>query len=92
MSNVIKISNVTVERVFKGGFMGSVEFKKRDGSTGRQWFKVWSDSTVSEGGIVDVSGSASARLNEYTDRNGVKQQTAELNINDASVIVSGTPF
>lgn len=92
MSNKLIVAEMTVERTFKGGFIGSSPFTKRDGSAGKQYYKVWSNTPVVEGGVVSVAGTASARINEYTDRNGQKQTTAELQINDPVIQVSDAPF
>lgn len=92
MSNKLIVTEMFIERTFKGGFIGSSAFTKRDGSAGKQFYKVWTNTVVMDGSTVSVSGVASARLNEYTDRNGQKQTNAELQINDALVQIADAPF
>ena len=87
--NTINLTNVTVERKFKGGFIGSQIFKKRDGSEGKTYYKIWSQAVLVDNALVNVQGTASAKLNTYTDRNGVEQTTAELNINAYIVLPEG---
>jgi hypothetical protein len=79
--NTINLTNVTVERKFNGGFIGSQTYTKRDGSQGKTYYKVWFKGVLVDDALVNVQGSASAKLNQYTDRNGVEQTTAELQVN-----------
>lgn len=92
MSGEIRFANVEVVRTHKGGFTVVDVFKKRDGGEGKVYVKVWSNTSVSEGEKVTVIGEPSARISEYTDKQGQHKVVAELHVNNATVTGQHAPF
>ncbi len=82
----IRFENVEVVRTHRGGFTVVEKFRKRDGGEGSTYVKVWSDAAVTEGSKVTVLGEPSARISEYTDKQGQHKVVAELHVNNAQVV------
>jgi hypothetical protein len=92
MSGEVRFANVEVVRTHKGGFTVVDVFKKRDGGEGKTYVKVWSNTSVAEGEKVTVIGEPSARISEYTDKQGQHKVVAELHVNNAVVTGQNAPF
>lgn len=85
----IKLSGATVERKHKGGFTATIPYQF-NGETRKQYIKVWTSEQVTEGDLLDITGEPSARLSEYTDKQGTLKTVAELHINNP-VITGNEP-
>jgi hypothetical protein len=92
MSGEIRFANVEVVRTHKGGFTVVSAFRKNDGSEGKTYVKVWSNARVAEGDKITVLGEPSARISEYTDKQGEHKVVAELHVNNATVTGQDAPF
>ena len=58
-----------------------------------QWYTVWSKEPVQKGQIVDVVGTLSTKVEEFTGRDNVPRTTAAIHVNDAKVTTSASaPF
>lgn len=90
---LIKIDNATVAWVNAKGFTAKAQVEVL-GETRDEYYKVWTDQQVSEGDVIDIVGTVSARLDEYTDkRTNEKKQGAALHVNNAKITASaGAPF
>lgn len=90
---MIKIDNATVAWVNPKGFTAKASVEVM-GETRDEYYKVWTDQSVSEGDTLDIVGQVSARLDEYTDKKtGEKKQGAQLHVNNPRITASaGAPF
>lgn len=90
---IIKIANATVERIFASdkGVRVSESFQKRDGTEGRSYYTLWFNEPVDfdEGFVGDFSGLHSARVDEYTNKDGDLVRTAAVNVNSARLDKAG---
>jgi Rieske Fe-S protein len=75
----------TVERVIKGGFkvvesrdIGAVDPIKT-------YATVWTDTPVTVGAVVEVTGEISVRIEKFEGRDGTQKQVAAIHINGATV-------
>lgn len=63
---IINIKNATVGRPLgTKGFNLIESYTKKDGTTAKSYFKVWTDQTFNEGAVVDVSGTLSVSGEVY---------------------------
>ena len=90
----IAVQMARVESVGKGYFTISEDVTRRDGSKFKKYYKVWDDARVSEGDIVNVSGTLDAKPSvdfktgqerKWTDGKGVSHTSIDISINDADV-------
>lgn len=92
MPNIIKATNITVTKSFGKFFIAQDVFRKADGSEGKLNYKVWAASPAQVGQIVNVTGTASANVNEFTDQQGQNVVYAQLTINAKEVeVVASAP-
>jgi len=80
----IKLTGATVVRSHKGGFTASIPYQFQ-GEERKQYIKVWTAEQVTEGDTLDITGEPSARLSEYTDKQGAQKTVAELHINNPTI-------
>ena len=92
MSGEIRFVNVEVVRTHKGGFTVVSKFRKADGSEGKSYVKVWSQLNAVEGELLTIVGEPSARVSEYTDKQGEHKVVAELHVNNATILKADAPF
>lgn len=87
----IKVSNATVAFVNAKGFTAKAKVQVM-GETRDEYYKVWTNQTVSEGDVLDITGDLSVRMEEYTDKrtNELKKGVA-IHINNP-VIKADAPF
>ena len=90
---LIKIDNATVAWVNAKGFTAKASVEVM-GETRDEYYKVWTEQAVSEGDVVDIVGTVSARLDEYKDkRTGETKQGAQIHVNNPKITASaGAPF
>jgi len=87
MPNQIQASNLSVTKVFPKFFIAQDTFRKADGTEGKLNYKIWSSHPVKVGEVVNVRGSASANVNEFTDKEGKPVVYGQLTINANEVVV-----
>lgn len=75
----------TVERTIKGGF--KVVESRDIGATEpiKTYATVWSDTPVTVGASVEVTGEISVRVEEFEGRDGTQKRVAAIHINGATV-------
>ncbi len=83
---LIKIENAEVVFISEGwNFKCKASVKRQDGETMDQWYTVWSKEPVQKGQIVDVVGTLSTKVEEFTGKDNVPRTTAAIHVNDAKV-------
>jgi hypothetical protein len=92
MSGEIRFTNVEVVRTHKGGFTIVSNFRKADGTVGKSYVKIWSQLQANEGEVLSIIGEPSARISEYTDKQGEHKIVAELHVNNATIVKADAPF
>jgi hypothetical protein len=87
---LVSLKDVQVVRVNRSGF--GVQVKEADREQGGKTFKgdrftVWFKEShgLTEGDTVSVSGFLSAKVGEWTDREGNARQSVELSLNSPRV-------
>jgi hypothetical protein len=86
--NTIKATNLTVTKTFEKFFIATNTFKKFDGSEGKQSYKIWTTQKVSINSVINVIGSASGSVLQFTDKNTNEQVTVgQLSINAKEIEV-----
>lgn len=82
---LVNLKNVKVYATFKSGFRVVEESTGKNGETYKQRWTVWADAEVSgrirEGDVVSLSGFLSAKVNEWTDKDGQVKHSVELSLN-----------
>lgn len=68
MPNTIKATNLTVTKTFEKFFIATDTFKKNDGSEGKQSYKIWTSQKVQPNSVINVIGSASGSVLQFTDK------------------------
>jgi len=91
---MVKIEGAEVVFISEGwNFKCKAPVKRQDGETMDQWYTVWSKEVVQKGQIVDVVGTLSTKVEEFTGRDNVPKTTAAIHVNDAKVTFSASaPF
>ena len=91
---MVKIEGAEVVFISEGwNFKCKAAVKRQDGETMDQWYTVWSKEPVQKGQIVDVVGTLSTKVEEFTGRDNVPKTTAAIHVNDAKVTTSASaPF
>jgi hypothetical protein len=80
--SIVHLKDVTVTGIFSKGFRVTETSKSKDGREFTQRWTVWSDDLrMSEGEIVSLSGVMSAKVNDWTDKEGQLRHSVELAIN-----------
>ena len=79
---ITHLKDVTVTGTFSKGFRVTESSKSKDGREYTQRWTIWSDGLgVHEGDVVSLSGFLSARVNDWTDKDGQARHSVELGIN-----------
>ena len=86
MPNIIKATNLTVTKAFPKFFIAQDTFKKQDGSEGKQNYKVWSQSVVQVGQIVNITGTASAIVCTITPNDGTNNTGTPVTCTTANLV------
>jgi hypothetical protein len=81
MAKII-IEFADVIRTHKGGFTVVEIFKKRDGSEGKNYFKVWSDEQVEVGLNTHIEGLVSSKVSTFTNKQGETVTVSEIHVNN----------
>jgi hypothetical protein len=82
----INIKAATVESVYEGkGFRATTQYKSRDGEDRKEQFKVWTDTPVAVGDVVDVSGTLTVRVEEFTGQDGNQVTVAAIHVNNPKI-------
>jgi single-strand DNA-binding protein len=80
--SIVHLKDVTVTGIFSKGFRVTESSKSKDGREFTQRWTVWSDDLrMSEGDVVSLSGVMSAKVNDWTDKEGQLRHSVELAIN-----------
>ena len=76
---LVNLKNVKVYATFSKGFRVIEESKGRDGKEYSTRWTVWLDSaTVNVDDVISVSGFLSAKVNDWTDKEGQQRHSVEL--------------
>jgi hypothetical protein len=80
--SIVHLKDVTVTGIFSKGFRVTETSKSKDGREFTQRWTVWSDDLrMSEGDVLSLSGVMSAKVNDWTDKEGQLRHSVELAIN-----------
>lgn len=84
----VNIKNATIENVYEGkGFRASTAYKTRDGADRKEYYKIWTPESVSVGDVVDVAGTLTVRLEEFTGDDGQMKSYAAIHVNNPKIEV-----
>lgn len=95
----ITLEFVKVEKAGNGHCTVVEEYTRNDGSKGKTWFKVWSNTPVQPEDVVHVSGLMSAKPavdfatgqeRKWTDKAGKEHTSIEVHINEAVISKLGS--
>ena len=91
---LVKIEGAEVVFITDGwNFKCKAPVTRQDGETVDQWYTVWSSDAVQKGQIVDVVGTLSTKVEEFTGKDNVPRTTAAIHVNDPKVTASASaPF
>ena len=79
---IVQLKDVTVYATFSKGFRVTETSKSKDGREFTQRWTIWSDDLrMSEGDVVSLSGFMSAKVNDWTDKEGQLRHSVELSLN-----------
>ena len=79
---ITHLKDVTVTGTFSKGFRVTESSKSKDGREFTQRWTIWDESLgVREGDVVSLSGLLSAKVNDWTDKDGQLRHSVELGIN-----------
>ena len=79
---IVQLKDVTVYATFSKGFRVTETSKSKDGREFTQRWTIWSDDLrMHEGDVVSLSGFLSAKVNDWTDKEGQLRHSVELAIN-----------
>ena len=91
---LVNLKNVKVYATFSKGFRVVEESTSKNGETYKQRWTVWATAEESgkirEGDVVSLSGFVSARVNDWTDKDGNEKHSVELSVNSPR-IEGGSP-
>lgn len=83
---LVQLKDVTVYAVFSKGFRVVEESKGREGKDYSTRWTVWADASGIRGGdVVSLSGFLSARVNDWTDKDGSARHSVELSVNSPRI-------
>ena len=85
----ISIKKATVNRIIEGyGFEAINKFTDRNGNERTERFTVWTkDQAPGVGQIVDINGSLSAKVEEFTNNQGELIRYAAVHVNNPEISV-----
>lgn len=87
--SIVNLKNVKVYATFSKGFRVVEESKGKNGDTYKTRWTVWADAMESgpirEGDVINVSGFLSAKVNEWTDKEGQVRHSVELSLNSPRI-------
>lgn len=79
---IVQLKDVKVYATFSKGFRVVEESKSRDGKDYSTRWTVWGETIgVTEGDVVSLSGFLSAKVSEWTDKEGAVRHSVELALN-----------
>jgi len=83
---LVNLRDVKVYSTFSKGFRVVEESKGRDGKDYSTRWTIWLEGTnLHDGDIVSLSGFLSAKVNEWTDKEGQTRHSVELALNSPRI-------
>ena len=89
--SIVHLKDVTVTGIFSKGFRVTETSKSKDGREFTQRWTVWSDDLlVHHGDVVSLSGFMSAKVSDWTDKEGQLRHSVELSLNFPRMATDGS--
>ena len=86
-------AELVVSRIIEGyGFEGYETRKTRDGEEYKAYVTVWTKDSVTLGDSVEVTGDLTAKLDEYTTKEGKSASKVSLDVNNPTIKKNDLPF